>query len=189
MDAGTMTTTVRGWLAGWASPEARRYLALGKEQGWKVGVLGRAPMPDRPVRLGDWLLVPAEQDSSHMPSRAVERARSVFAAGLRPQGFVLAHEAPRLLPGSTQAHVDRWTLSGLPPDLKSMFSLSSGLLALLAIVVAVIAGLIVMALALGVAAFILALPLSLLSGVTLVDPILVAVTEDGYWIELDRWFD
>jgi hypothetical protein len=27
----------------------------------------------------------------------------------------------------------------------------------------------------------------LLIGLVMVDPILIAVTEDGYWIEIDRW--
>jgi hypothetical protein len=27
----------------------------------------------------------------------------------------------------------------------------------------------------------------LLAGMVMLDPILVAVTEDGYWIEIDRW--
>jgi hypothetical protein len=35
---------------------------------------------------------------------------------------------------------------------------------------------------------VLALPLVMVSGALAFDPILVAVTEDGYWVEIDRWW-
>jgi hypothetical protein len=31
-------------------------------------------------------------------------------------------------------------------------------------------------------------PALLVVGAVVVDPILVAVTEDGYWVEIDRWW-
>ena len=38
---------------------------------------------------------------------------------------------------------------------------------------------------------VLAMPLFLIGGIgalVLVDPVLIAVTEDGYWVEIDRWY-
>ena len=37
------------------------------------------------------------------------------------------------------------------------------------------------------AATLVAIPLTLMLGAALLDPILVAVTDDGYWVEIDRW--
>ena len=88
-DGGTATGT---------HPETQQLLSLGRQQGWDVNILGRAPLPDAPLRMGDWLIVPSWQDSSPMPARALARVQAVYDAGIRPVGFLLAHEAPRQLP-------------------------------------------------------------------------------------------
>ena len=41
--------------------------------------------------------LPAQLDSTHIPARALERVQAIYAVGLRPQGFVVVHEAPPLL--------------------------------------------------------------------------------------------
>ena len=41
----------------------------------------------------------------------------------------------------------------------------------------------------GAVAFVSALiPTAFLTGAALIDPILIAVTEDDYWVEIDRWW-
>jgi len=168
-----------------ASQETTQLISLADEHRWPFQVLGKAPMPDVPVRLGDWLLVPAQVDSSPIPQRAWERIQAIFGAGIRPQGFVLVHEAPMMLTAP----------DGLPSSERdvaireSQWPGHSGLTELGAVLgagVAAASGL--AALAVGALALIAAvLPITLMAGALMLDPILVAVTEDGYWVEIDRW--
>lgn len=169
-----------------ANSDTHRLMALGRERGWGCAVLGRAPLPDTPVRLGPWLIVPVHQDPSLIPDRALERVQAIFAAGLRPQGFVLVHEAPRLLTAPAHAAPHPWWLPALPPALRP--ALRAMALGLGAVAVALIAlvGVAFAAAALISAALLLALP-ALAVGAVAVDPILVAVTGEGDWVEIDRW--
>jgi len=182
-----ISMSVAGGIAPLVSPETRRLVNLSRERGWDCAVLGRAPLPEEPVRLGDWLAVPVDQDSSLVPVRALERVQAIYAAGLRPLGFVLVHEAPGLLPAPEQTGPASWQMPSLPPQLKSALTLAAGALGVLAVGVVAVAGVVVLAVAaIGLAA-ILAVPLFLVAGAAVVDPILVAVTEDGYWVEIVRW--
>ncbi|MDH3943341.1 MAG: hypothetical protein OEV06_04515, partial [Anaerolineae bacterium] len=95
-------------------PETQKILDFGRDQGWQVQPLGRAPLPDQPVHLGRWLIIPAEQDTTPVPARSMERIQALFAAGVRPKGFVVVHEAPPLLPekvGESQEeiHISTWS--------------------------------------------------------------------------------
>ncbi len=167
--------------------ETGQLLALGRQEHWDFRVLGQAPMPERPVRLGEWLLAPAEIDSSSIPARALSRVQTIFAAGLRPKGFVLVHEAPKLLPapaGAGQSRPASNTLASWQVSLRHWADSPAGSLAL---GVAAVSGLAVFALAALSAAAVLLVPIFLLAAGSGLDPILVAVTEDGYWIEIDRW--
>jgi len=80
-------------------------MELSRTRGWDWPVLGQAPLPSEPVRVGKWLLVPAQDDSSTIPARTLTRIQAIYAAGLRPRGFVLVHEAPLELtaPAGTQS--------------------------------------------------------------------------------------
>ena len=182
-----VTTSFVGHVTSVLSSETRQLVTLGREHGWDFFVLGQAPMLAEPVRLGDWLLVPVEQDSSHVPVRALERVRAIYAAGLRPQGFVLVHEAPPLLPAPDQHQVDAIHFPVLSPEVKSALKAAAGTLGAVAVAVGALAGMAALAVAALSVAAVLALPVMLVAGVALVDPILVAVTEDGYWVEIDRW--
>ena len=148
---------------------AGRLVALGTAHYWPFQVLGRAPMVEEPVRLGDWLLIPAQQDSTALPPRAMSRIRAIFAAGFRPQGFVLVHEAPMLLkaPPAPQPQPRTLAANTPSPDSTADFAaaLGTGLSALASII----------------------FPMMMFAAAAIVDPILVAVTEDSYWIEIDRW--
>ena len=183
----TMTKTYTDRLANILSPETRQLVSLGQEHGWDFSVLGQAPLPSEPVRLGDWLIVPAHQDSSDIPDRAYERLQAIFTSGLRPKGFVMVHEAPKLLPAPGQEQANRLQMSALPPKVKSTLKLVSGALGVLAISVVVVTGLAIIAIAALFLAGLLAVPAFLVVGAVVVDPILVAVTEDEYWVEIDRW--
>ena len=89
--------TITQHVASITNPNTKQFIELGDQIGWDFFVLGQAPFPSDPFQLGDWLVVPAHQDSSLIPPRAYERVQSIYAAGLRPKGFVVVHEAPKLL--------------------------------------------------------------------------------------------
>jgi len=145
--------------------QAMQFLTLGNRLGWHTEVLGKAPMVETPVRLQDWLLVPAHEDATKLPHRTMKRIETIYSQGLRPKGFVVVHEAPMQLkpPEQTNSQKAELKLSNL--------DLAKGLEALVKV-----AGIVMMAT--------LLLPVGLL---TIIDPIMVVVTEDDYWIEIDRW--
>jgi hypothetical protein len=153
------------------SPETRQLVTLGRRHHWPFQVLGKAPMVQEPVRLGEWLLVPAQDDSSKLPDRALVRIQAIFAAGLRPQGFVLVHEAPKLLKAPVTPKEQPKVVPVTTASPQSTSDLASGLVTGFVALASMIFPMLFM-----VAAAVLA------------DPILVAVTEDGYWIEIDRWY-
>ena len=187
--ARSVSTSHVGQVAAIVSPEVRQMVTLGRQRGWRCAVLGQAPLPSEPVRLGDWYIVPVHQDSSPVPARALERVQSVFAAGLRPKGFVMVHEAPKLLAAPRQDRPDTVRMSALPAQLKSGLKVASIALGALATLLVVTTGLAILALAAISLAAILIVPVVLAVGAVVVDPILVAVTEDGYWVEIDRWWN
>ena len=184
---------IAGQMANLTSPESRQLLALGRTRGWGCSVLGKAPMPDNPVRVGDWLLVPAQHDSSPIPERAFRRIQTIYAAGLRPRGFILAHEAPKLLKAPSSAPTSRddkpgvLQLPAISPQVKSALKTLAVVLGAIALGIIAVAGAIILAIALVAAAMALLVPIAMVGTLVLIDPILVAVTEDGYWIEIDRW--
>jgi hypothetical protein len=139
--------------------------------------------------LGDWLIVPVEQDSSPVPDRALRRVQDIFAAGIRPKGFVLVHEAPKLLSAPPAEQSQGLRMSALPDWLRSGLKVTGTGLGVAGLALVAIPGLVVLAVAaLSLAAMVMA-PALLVVGAVVVDPILVAVTEDGYWVEIDRWWN
>jgi|GEM_PF-1332089 len=169
------------------STETKQLMSLGKHKGWNFQILGQAPLPERTVRIGDWLLSPAETDSSLIPTRTLTRIQAIFADGIRPKGFVLVHEAPRLLPSPSDGKEKKsnQTSFSLPnPNFlpksktvnqalegagKVITGFVSALVEFLSFVVPVI------------------LSSTLLLGAVMIDPILVAVTDDCTWIAVDFW--
>lgn len=161
------------------------YLSLGRQHGWVFAALGHAPLPSQPVRAGRWLLIPGQEDTTPLPGRTLNRIQAIYTAGLRPKGFVVVHEAPALLPaqiGEREAEVE---ISFYPLQWKRSFNLAvtvigAGLIGIVAL--PVVLAMVVTAVAM------VALPLVLMAGAVGLDPILVAVTEDDCWIEIDRWW-
>ena len=159
--------------------QVQQFLALAEDNGWPIQVLGQAPLPTMPLRVGNWLLVPAQQDTSLIPARTYQRIQSIYAQGLRPKGFVVVHEAPLLLKAHTAKVSPQTKTNPIPkPILKMIGAAAMGLGALTGAIA------VVSVLVLGC---VLLLPVVMVAGGILIDPILVAVTEDDYWIEIDRW--
>jgi hypothetical protein len=146
--------------------QAQQFLSLGDRLGWHTEIIGKAPMLKESVRLQDWLLVPAHEDATELPHRTLKRIQTIYTQGLRPQGFVVVHEAPMQLtapkPETQEKPAFEWEGGG------KVFSAIAKVLGAL-----LLGGML--------------LPLGLLAGLVILDPILVAVTQDGYWIEIDRW--
>lgn len=143
-------------------------------------------MPQEHYRQGDWLVVPANIDRSPIPVRAMQRIQAIHASGIEPKGFVLVHEAPKLLAaGETdqQIEIDRKPIISIPPErvesIRTGLKTAGGILGTAAVATGT--------LALGALAIVALLPLALIAGVVLLDPILIAVTDDDTWVEIDRW--
>lgn len=129
-------------------------LDVGYRNNWDFIHLGKAPIPTQPVRVGDWLIVDAREDQTRIPRKTMHRIQTVYAEGIRPESWVLVHEAPYLLS---------------PPKEKKKTRLVPYL--------ALLGGLGVW------------LATSLITAAAIVDPILIAITSDLDWVEIDRWYD
>jgi hypothetical protein len=169
-----------------ASPRTRELLGLGRARGWDFQVLGRAPLPVEPVRVGKWLLVPAQDDTSRIPARALARVQAIYEAGLTPAGFVLVHEAPLELAAPAGARPARRFPELSPAACEALAGAGRAVAEAAPGVLLGLAKAVAVAVAAG-AAVIVGGPLALLFGLAMLDPILVAVTADGYWVEVDRW--
>ncbi len=177
--------------AGLSAP-TRELLRYAERQGWGSSLLGYAPLPEAPVRAGNWLIVPAHLDTSPLPERTRARIATIFENGLRPAGFVVVHEAPKLLPATLPAPgSEPVAISFDPParrKAKRMLALAPLALGAGALAVAgavVLAALVAVAL---VAAAGVGLVILLGAAISTIDPLLVAVMEDGAWVEIDRWW-
>ena len=169
------------------SLETEQLISLGDQYGWGFQVLGQAPFPEAPVRIGDWLLSPAQSDSSLIPARTLSRIQMIYAAGIRPQGFVVVHESPMLLPAPADGKGKKLNrIPFLKPAQNIMPSTETinDVFGAITKVISEIASMLVSFLSFVVPAL---LSSTLILGALLLDPILVAVTEDGIWIEVDRW--
>ena len=156
--------------------DTNQLMNLGDRRGWDCAVLGRAPLPTNAFQLGEWWIVPAHQDTSVIPPRAMQRIQTLFEVGIRPKGFVIVHEAPKILTGPVEEPAEP---ARQLPDLKTAGKdLAIGAVGLAGF------GLLLVAAA---AAAAIAIPAALLAGAVMIDPILIAVMEDDTWIEIDRW--
>jgi len=169
------------------SSETQQLMSLGEQHNWDFQIIGKAPFPEAPIRIGDWLLSPAQTDSSLIPARTLTRIQAIFAAGIRPKGFVIAHEAPKYLPSPDVSKTKEPGQIQFPTPNPNSFQSQGNINEILGFVSKAILGLIST-----LAAFLsIAVPLILTSGflmgAVLIDPILIAVTEDSTWIEVDRW--
>ena len=153
----------------------KHLLALGRKEGWPFRILGQAPMLAEPVRMEDWLLVPALEDSTPLPESTMGRLYAIYASGIHPQGFVLVHEAPlRLAAPDGEAIKAKRKV-----DLKQI---GGAVLGLTALTGSVLAGA-----AIALVGGLLLIPAGLIAAAVIVDPILVAVMPDNTWVEIDRW--
>ncbi len=163
-----------------AESQALQLLALGERNGWPFQYLGQAPIPTNPIRAGNWLLMPAQQDNSRIPTRTYQRIQAIYAQGLRPKGFVVVHEAPMQLTAPKTKEI-----SQIEPRSKTKSYLK--VIGAAALGIGAVAGAAVALVSVLVIGGVLLFPVAMVAGAILIDPILIAVTEDDHWIEIDRW--
>ena len=141
-----------------------------------VRILGQSMASAIPQQVGDWGLEPL-RPATILPARAQRRLRAFLAAGVVPRAVVVFHELPPTPPARLSAarqHAVAVTRA-LPSMVVAVERSALRLLPILGwLFIAAIRVLL-----LGLAAVVAAL--------VLVDPCLVVVTEDGWWLEVDRW--
>jgi len=130
-------------------------MGIGNRNNWKFVNLGKAPIPEQPVRAGEWLILSAMEDNSPIPTRTMHRIQTIYQEGIRPLHWVVVHEAPFLLSAPKPEKQKK-------PHLLPYLALLGGLGAFLAA--------------------------TLITTAAVVDPILIAITPEFDWIEIDRWY-
>lgn len=145
-------------------------------------LLGLAPFPTQRVELEHWTIVPAQEDNCLIPARAVRRVHAIFKAGIKLKGFLIIHEKPIIPPALPDPNVIDAQFVELP---KPRVNLPVGAILETSLkTTAEVSKLLLGALALAAST---ALPMLFVLGAALVDPILVAVTDQNEWVEIDRW--
>ncbi len=187
-------------------------IAFFDRQGWKYKVLGRAEMPQSIAYVGNWVIVPSDADVSKIPDNAMDKVTAILAEGYRPKGFLLAHEItpnkarqrPKTAFSIPQSNwfeekaKARKTVSFPVPDWSKLTRYVSPVVSVLGELTKI--AVICAGVALGVLALISIIKaLLVVGGVILglvvlaagagLDPVLVVVSDDNYWIEIDRWVE
>jgi hypothetical protein len=141
-----------------------------------VRILGQSMVPAFPQLVGNWWLEPLGP-STILPERARRRLQAVLTAGVIPRAVVVFHELSGTPPARFSAIRRRAMAAArtLPPMAIAVERSALRLLPVLGWLVTAA----VRALLCGLAAVVAAL--------VLIDPCLVVVTEDGWWLEVDRW--
>jgi hypothetical protein len=155
-------------------PETRQILNLAEQKGWDFNLLGQAQLPKEVIQLDQWLIAPASQDSSEIPVRTYKRIQALFANGIRPKGFVIVHEAPRLL-NAPKVVAQHAAPEVFPPEVEKPKTATSPTDAITSLLSSALFGTFITMIG------------ALFMGIALIDPIVVAVMEDGCWVEIDRW--
>ncbi|MBL8049618.1 MAG: hypothetical protein JNM46_00210 [Anaerolineales bacterium] len=141
------------------SYEARRAIQVGYKNHWRFRVVGQGEVPVQPFYKDEWVFEPV-----NVPQVAQDRIETLKRFGFSFKGFVIAHEAPRLLPAPAPKKQDfkNNQTVGILPDVEALLgNLLKGLLFFL----------------------------TFIFQVALLDPALIVVLEDGTWLEVMTWYE
>jgi len=136
--------------------QSQLLMDIGQRNNWNFVNLGKAPIPEQPVRAGEWLIVSATEDTSPIPKQTMQRIKTIYQEGIHPLHWVVVHEAPFLLSAPKPEKEKK-------PRILPYLALLGGLGVWLAT--------------------------TIITTAAIVDPILIAITPEFDWIEIDRWFD
>ncbi len=173
--------------------------------GFDIRVIGQSQALIFPQRIGNWWMQPY-QPGDNLPSRAQMRLQALLDAGLKPKAVVVFHEIPTTHSGQSsrlgkatrnlvscivvwaQQEFPVWadqTARAIDMSLRRAEMTTrkyAPVVARVLVQAAVVAEPIMATVAMGALLTTAAIGAALLH-----DPCLVLVTEDGYWIEVDRW--
>ena len=91
--------------------QERQIMAVADAHNWEFRVLGVAPVPTAPVFYDRWWLVPAMEDKSPIPAPAMDCVQAIYAAGIHPKAFVIAHQAAaQLAPPADAPRISRFEI-------------------------------------------------------------------------------
>jgi hypothetical protein len=158
--------------------QERELLTVAATNHWPFRVLGVAPVPAEPVFHNNWWIVPLTADTGQVPAHALERVQAIYEAGVRPKAWVILHEARPQLP--------------LPADAPKVSPLQfwAGKMAQHSLMAISITGKVLVAVAVPLLKAVLGASMLATLGlisILLVDPCLIAVTEDDVWVMVDSW--
>jgi hypothetical protein len=140
-------------------------LTLARKNHWWFRVIGTGSMISSPKYQDGWWLVPINEDKTIIPKNALQRVEKLKQDGIRIQGVIVAHEAPKLLcaPAKEPFKIDTEAISKTVGEVA----------AVLARILATMFGILFYMMAAGI----------------LVDPALIVVLEDGTNLEVMSWYE
>jgi len=141
------------------SYEARRAIQIGYNNHWRFRVVGQGEVPTESFYRDEWVFEPVA-----IPQVAQDRIEVLKRFGFRFKGFVIAHEAPRLLSAPTPKKQDfknNQTSHILPDTQRLLGNLIQGFVFFFAFIFQV----------------------------ALLDPALIVILEDGTWLEVMTWYE
>jgi hypothetical protein len=147
------------------SNEVGKALTLARKNHWWFRVIGTGAMISSPKYQDGWWLVPINEDKTIIPKNALERVEKLKQDGIRIQGVIVAHEAPKLLcaPAKEPFKIDTEAIS------KTAGEVAAGLARVIATIFGILFYLVTFA--------------------VLVDPALIVVLEDGTYVEVMTWYE
>jgi len=147
-------------------------LTLSRENHWHVKIVDGTGMIDSPEYWDGWVCEPVSLSDSTIPAAALGRVDQILKKNVPIKGFILAHEAPPMLPAPQvkPKPLIRW--EEIPWDdiaTGMVTALGYGVMAAGAVAVS-------------------ALVLPLIAVGVLLDPALIVVLDDGTRVEVASWW-
>ena len=147
-------------------------------------VLCQGPKVTSVIEAGKWRLVPLELDTAPIPPHALVKVQRLFEPGIRPEQFLVAHELElpkvQIIQRQVETRGVDWDRALMAAKVIALVTGAAlAIAALVAVVVAFLAAIVV-------GAVVVAAIAAAIAGIAY-DPVLVAVLEDGTWLEVDRW--
>ena len=143
------------------SYEARKAVKVGYDNHWRFRVVGQGDVPEKSYYKDEWIFSPVEA-----PVIAQDRLSALKRSGVQVKGFVIAHEAPRLLTAPAPRVHEKVHFKNTSPDILPDV------------------GTVIRSLVTGLLWF-----MALIFQVALLDPALIVVLEDGTWLEVMTWYE
>ena len=154
------------------SQSVMEVMTLSRENHWHVKVVDGTGMIDSPEYWDGWVCEPTNLSDSTIPAAALGRVNQILIKNIPIKGFILAHEAPPMLPAPQvkPKPLIRW--EEIPWDdiaTGMVTALGYGVMAVGAVAVS-------------------ALVLPLIAVGVLLDPALIVVLDDGTRVEVASWW-